>query len=140
MTCSETKPADWGRQKSLRLLLIHLAVCAAAVAGAFVFRALHLRFLPCAFHLITGKYCLTCGATRAVLALLQLDLAGSFLLNPLPLLLVAFMGTVMGFELVGVLRNRYYPFRWLPHVIIGIVSVLTVFSLLRNFGVLPPLT
>ena len=36
----------------------------------------------CVFHWLTGWPCLTCGATRALLALSQLRLAGALRLNP----------------------------------------------------------
>ncbi len=38
---------------------------------------------PCFFHRVTGLPCLTCGGTRAALALLSGDLAGAFHANPL---------------------------------------------------------
>lgn len=133
-----TKPLN-GRQQSIRLLITHLAACIVLVLGALLFRTLNLHLWPCAFYMFTGYSCLTCGATRATLALLELDLASSLLYNPLPLLLAAFMLTVMGFEVVGIIKNRRYPFRWLPHVIIGIVAILVIFCLLRNFGIIPPM-
>lgn len=126
-----------GRQQSTRLLFIHIGACIAAGLIAFLFKAFDLHLWPCAFHAITGYYCLSCGSTRAVIALLQLDIASSFLLNPMPLMIVGFMATVMGFEVAGILKNKRYPFRWLPHVIIGMLAVLVVFFFLRNFGFIP---
>ncbi len=38
---------------------------------------------PCPVHEMLAIPCLTCGATRAALALARLDLAGAFLINPL---------------------------------------------------------
>jgi hypothetical protein len=38
---------------------------------------------PCFFHEVTGLPCLTCGGTRAALALRSGDLAGAFHANPL---------------------------------------------------------
>lgn len=38
---------------------------------------------PCIFHRVTGVPCLTCGATRSIVALSQLDFAASFIHNPL---------------------------------------------------------
>ena len=48
----------------------------------------------CLFHAITGLPCPTCGATRAVLALCHLDLAGAAAMNPLAALGAA--GFVLG--------------------------------------------
>lgn len=41
--------------------------------------------MPCFFKEITHLYCPACGGTRAVRALLHLDLAQSFLCNPIVL-------------------------------------------------------
>lgn len=43
-----------------------------------------LGVLPeCVFHRVTGVPCLTCGATRSIVALSQFDLISSLALNPL---------------------------------------------------------
>ncbi|MCX7044544.1 MAG: DUF2752 domain-containing protein [Candidatus Sumerlaeota bacterium] len=39
--------------------------------------------LQCQFHAITGYPCLTCGSTRALLALARLDVFSAFRYNPL---------------------------------------------------------
>jgi hypothetical protein len=56
-----------------------------AVAGAAV-AMLHLDRLPfalCAFKQLTGLPCPTCGGTRALGRLAELDPAGAFAMNPL---------------------------------------------------------
>lgn len=53
---------------------------------------------PCIFHRLTGIPCLTCGATRSLVALSQFDIASSFLLNPILLL---FAVGIMAFSLVS---------------------------------------
>jgi len=40
-------------------------------------------FLPCLFRALTGFYCPGCGMTRALHALVHLDLAQAFRMNPL---------------------------------------------------------
>ena len=53
---------------------------------------------PCIFHRLTGIPCLTCGATRSLIALSQFDIASSFLLNPMLLL---FAVGIIAFSLVS---------------------------------------
>ena len=72
----------WGATSVAVCLLVPLAPQIAAA-------------LPdCLFHSITGLPCPTCGATRAVLALSHLDLAGAAAMNPLAALGAA--GFVLG--------------------------------------------
>lgn len=53
---------------------------------------------PCIFHRLTGIPCLTCGATRSLVALSQFDIASSFSLNPMLLL---FAAGVVAFSMVS---------------------------------------
>jgi hypothetical protein len=110
----------------------------ALVAGVRLFQALGLRLWPCAFLYITGYRCLSCGATRAAIAFVQLDFVGSLLFNPLPVLLAMLMAAVLGFDVAGVVKNRKYSLSWVPFAIIGIVFILVAFCLLRNFGGILP--
>ncbi len=58
-----------------------------------------IGLLPqCIFHRLTGIPCLTCGGTRSLVALSQFDIASSFLLNPMLLLLAV---GVVAFSLVS---------------------------------------
>ncbi|HET8646066.1 MAG TPA: DUF2752 domain-containing protein [Vicinamibacteria bacterium] len=64
---------------------------AGAALLALVGSALHLDGLGyplCVFKASTGFPCLTCGSTRALVALGRLDLAGAFVMNPLVTLLL----------------------------------------------------
>ena len=63
--------------------LIWLSVTVAAGAIGLIWLALHLPFPRCTFLAITGLPCVTCGATRAAMALVQGDLVAAFWLNPL---------------------------------------------------------
>ena len=134
---SGKRKAD-GARESARLLFLHLAAGAGILLCAALYYALDLHFAPCVFHLVTGYYCMTCGATRAVHELLRLRLVNSFLLNPVPILLALFLLTVLGFELAGVIRRRRIRFRWGLLALYIILGVTLAHCLLRNFGVLPP--
>ena len=62
--------------------------------------------MPCFFKEITHLYCPACGGTRAVRALLHLDLARSFLCNPIVLYgIFMVLWCVVGF-LAGKISHR----------------------------------
>jgi hypothetical protein len=63
--------------------LIWLSMTVASAALGLIWLALHLPFPRCTFLTVTGLPCVTCGATRAAMALLRGDLAAAFWLNPL---------------------------------------------------------
>jgi hypothetical protein len=45
-------------------------------------------YLPCIFRELTGYYCIGCGMTRAMHALVHGDIAGALAMNPLAVLLI----------------------------------------------------
>ena len=63
--------------------VIWLAASGATALLGTVWLKAGLPFPACPFKAFTGCPCLTCGATRAVLRLLQGDVSGAFLFNPL---------------------------------------------------------
>lgn len=79
----------------LRGLFLALAA-AAAGAGIWALRTWDPNvagnpFLPCMFRAFTGWYCIGCGLTRALHALVHFDLARAFSMNPLALLVLPLM-------------------------------------------------
>ena len=81
-----------------------IAVLFIVTAGFFKNAAHHLP--DCLFHEITGFPCPTCGGTRSLIALSQLDLASSFMLNPLVLLFAAGLIVFSMLFLIGAVTNR----------------------------------
>lgn len=64
--------------------LLHIALITAgilAVGGLLYILAVAGHPVPCLFHTITGLSCPGCGSTRAVLALLRLDIREAFCYN-----------------------------------------------------------
>ncbi len=66
-----------------------------------------LDLLPsCIFHRLTGIPCLTCGATRSLVALSQFDIASSFSLNPMLLLFAMGIMALSLFSLFGAVSKK----------------------------------
>lgn len=52
-------------------------------------------FPPCMFRLFTGYYCVGCGLTRALHALVHGDIARAFAMNPLVMLMLPLMPLIV---------------------------------------------
>jgi hypothetical protein len=63
--------------------LIWLCVTLASGAVGLMWLALQLPVPQCTFRTISGLPCVTCGATRGAMALVQGDVSTAFWLNPL---------------------------------------------------------
>ena len=63
--------------------LIWFAVSVASISGAAIWLALALPWPRCAFLAVTGLPCVTCGATRSMIALLHGNIPGAVRWNPL---------------------------------------------------------
>ena len=66
--------------------LIWLVVSVGVLAGGVAWFALGLAWPQCPFLAMTGLPCLTCGATRATIALFHGDFLSAFSWNPLAFL------------------------------------------------------
>lgn len=107
---------EWRRLRpgELDAELIWLCVTVAGAGVAILWLALHLPWPICTFRTLTGLPCVTCGATRSAIALLQGDLGMAWRLNPL-----VFMGicAVLVFDLYALAvlsfrRPRLRLSRW----------------------------
>jgi Protein of unknown function (DUF2752) len=63
--------------------LLWLTISIGAVALAALWRALHLPWSTCLFHVITRHPCPSCGATRAAIGFLHGNFAAAWNWNPL---------------------------------------------------------
>ncbi len=125
-------------KRSRTLLIIHTVSAFGFFVVAYLLSKLGFRFPPCPFNLITGGFCLTCGATRAAYALLNFDFLYSLALNPVPLMLALFMLAVALHELINAVNKKNKPFGHFLLCSLVIIAVAVVFCLLRNIGVIPP--
>ena len=76
------------------LALVSAAI--AAGAGVWLLRTFDPNaagnpFPPCMFRQFTGLFCIGCGLTRALHALVHGDIAGAFAMNPLAMLMLPLM-------------------------------------------------
>ena len=55
-------------------------------------------FPPCMFHAFTGLYCVGCGLTRALHALVHGDVPGAFAMNPLGVLVLPLVALMVGWS------------------------------------------
>ena len=98
--------------------------------------------LPCPFRWATGWECPLCGATRMGSALLRLDVAAAFALNPVVLvglMVLSVLGVLWTVEVlggpqvrpprrVGERLRRVHPTRWL----VAGMTLAVLYTLLRN--------
>lgn len=100
-----------------------------AAAGLFYFKVwlpTTRLGIPCVFHEVTGLYCPGCGATRAALSLLQLDIVQAFRYNALLFILIPF------YALYVIMRKKQWR-RSSQAVMTGMAVLAIVFGVLRNF-------
>ncbi len=80
-------------QGELNLPLIYFIIMTILAVAGFVAHHLHLvPVMLCPFKEITGLPCPTCGTTRVVLSIYELDLWSAFLFNPGLFLFLIAMG------------------------------------------------
>ncbi len=93
---------------------------------------------PCIFKTMTGIPCLTCGGTRCVLSIGHLDIAGSFLSNPLIFLTLAGLVIFSILVLTGLAFKRRLEINLLPkekivlrYAVIGLIAVNWAFLIIQ---------
>ena len=94
--------------KVIALKPLHLAgltaAAIAAVVGFWLLRnfdpnAANSPFPECMFHALTGWYCIGCGMTRALHALVHGDVPRAFSMNPLAMTMLAISPLLLGWKL-----------------------------------------
>ncbi|MGD2091559.1 MAG: DUF2752 domain-containing protein, partial [Candidatus Aminicenantes bacterium] len=72
------------KKGELNLPLVYFLVATAGVFFVYILYLFNrLPHLPCVFKAITGYPCPTCGSTRMVSSLINLDILSAFVWNPL---------------------------------------------------------
>ncbi|MFN4161222.1 MULTISPECIES: DUF2752 domain-containing protein [unclassified Stenotrophomonas] len=93
-------------------------VAIATGAGIWALRhfdpnAANSPFPPCSFFAVTGYYCIGCGLTRALHALVHGDVLTALSMNPLAMVMLAIAPLVLGWAL-----------GWRPHWMQPLISLL----------------
>lgn len=135
------------KQTSLEDQLYIVGICLPVVVvfAWFLYRSLmQVPFfgMPCLLHTLTGYYCPGCGGTRAVEALLHMQLFRSFCYHPLVVYAAAvylwFMVSQTAEKLSGhrILVGMHYHPGWLwASLVILVVNVIVKDGALLFFGV-----
>ena len=117
----------------LAVLLPIGSAVAAVVVGCNSGYFAHL-LPPCALNTLTGLHCLSCGATRATLALVRGDLLTALYYNPLYFAFLCWLGYLYARLLISLIRRPYQKYSLhvtLPWGIAAIAAVL-LFFFVRN--------
>ena len=136
MTLSEQLRVGPDRTSRFRALALPGGLAVAAVAAAAVVATVDPNepghFPPCPVLALTGFYCTGCGTLRAAHALLHLDLAGAWAMNPATLLFAPVVVATWLAWMVRAWTGR--PRRWAAptwSVVAGLVA-LVAFTVARN--------
>ena len=128
---SAMKP-DTPKKRLLRIILIGGGLLALLV-GYGVFYNLTGYGIPCMLHKVTGLECPGCGLTRAIAAVVRLDLTAAFEFNALwPLYAAYFLwgGISMAVAYVKRGESGYLPGKTWMHAVI--LSMVILYGILRN--------
>ncbi len=91
-------------------------------------------FPPCGIKLFTGLNCVSCGATRATLALLRGDILTAIYYNPLYIVTLGWFVYLYVRLIISLIRRPYRPYALnvtLPWGI-GVLVVIFTFAIIRN--------
>lgn len=122
-----------------------VVACGCALAGAAVYTALNepgapgSRFLPCAFHRVTGLWCPGCGLTRGTHALFTghpVEALGYNLFTPLALVGIVLAWATWALRCWGrAVRSPFerMPERWGQ----GLLVLVLVYGVVRNLPFAP---
>lgn len=130
------KPSAPPRHKTILFLTCALLLLLAlAWTYTRIFTQYRHLFPPCLFHALTQLYCPGCGATRAVLALLQLDFIRAVRMNALFVLLALPILCTLALE--GSCGKLFFSARAHKTLVYGFLVAALAFTLLRNIPAYP---
>lgn len=119
-------------KKRLRQMLL-LTVAIAVIALLLILAVRGGVHMPCVLYELTGFRCPGCGNTRAVMALVNLDLRRAFSYNLLFLPELFYIGWVYVFCAVNYVKNKRFSYRT-PAIAfdICILAALVAWTVIRN--------
>ncbi len=91
--------------------------------------------IPCMFHLITGLKCPSCGITRSIVSLINLDFERAFDYNNLYWLIILILGYyTYAFSYAYVKEKQI---KNLPNIVLIIlVIIFIIYAIIRNISIL----
>ena len=114
-------------------IAVIFAVCALFLAHHILWRLTGFG-IPCPYYKLLGIKCAGCGMTRAVFALLSLDIIGAHKHNILIIPMLAYIAWLVGGVTLRYARHEKYPFDlkpYAPHFII--LTALVLYGTVRIF-------
>lgn len=126
-----TKPAKW----ALTGAVAFLGVVFAAYLSSIDLSGTNHILPQCTLKSVAGFYCPGCGNTRAVQALLHLDVAGAFRQNALFTLALPVLGFVVArawWTWMFPEHSRPLGFRWPLSFSVVLIVLVFAFAILRN--------
>ena len=125
--------ADTPKKRLLRVALIGGGLLA-LLAGYGVFYNVTGFGIPCMLHELTGLQCAGCGLTRAMAAVLRLELGAAFSYHALwPVFALYLLWILVADSLVYIRRGelQFLPGKWWAHI--PVAAVIVGYGILRNF-------
>ncbi|ADL53557.1 hypothetical protein Clocel_3891 [Clostridium cellulovorans 743B] len=124
-------------QRTITIIVLVIICCGAVLLYKFNPSKVNI-FPPCLFKKITGFYCPGCGSTRAIHALLNLNIWQAFRYNMLMVTLLPYMVYEMTAIILKILFNKEIP--RIPmngKVIYALLITIILYWLFRNINLYP---
>lgn len=138
VTTIAPRTVGWRARSLIAPASMAAAACAAAAVVVVVDPNEPGHYPTCPVLALTGFYCTGCGVLRAARALLQLDVATAWQMNPLLLVLAP---VIIGSWVAWVIRAwTGRPRRWLapPWAVTTMLAVVVLFTVGRNVPAFAP--
>lgn len=118
------------KTKKQRVLSVIIIAFSCIAVGALLF----LLHPPCLIYRVTGFLCPACGTTRMLKALLRLDFAAAFSLNPFMFVLLPIAGLWLLVETVRYIQGKTALIQrcWAVFLWSAVLCIALVFAVWRN--------
>lgn len=118
-----------------QFIMVHLCAVAAILLFPlylFLVQKIHPALTGCAMHDILFLYCPLCGGTRAIKALLRLDVVSAFSYNPFVFLLLVLFVVLDVLAFLRLRRGESRPFVFPRKLWLSFCALFVLWGILRN--------
>ena len=124
---------DTQKKRLILAIVVFIMLLLVTLLYIKIFEKFHLA-IPCVFHQITGFFCPGCGATRVIIALINLDFSTALKQNAILTFLFPILAIYFIDKIVAWIRQKKPIFAdKIPNIIwIIIVIILLIFGIIRN--------